>query len=132
MYIQECHLDLLEEEGRLIYEKALRSNLSRVKSDLDCYVNQVSGVACVQSEKGGGLSKDPDGTLNIVYAIVSGVPMTVIERVDKEDYTVEEMADLAKEFNDVDCGYTMSFAVSEDYYDVSVVGTRILMAASLT
>lgn len=132
MCIHDCRLDLREEAKRLIYEQALKSNLNRVKKDLDCYVNQVTGVAAVPSTKAGGLSKDEDGTVNIIYAIVTGVPMTVVERVDIDDYTVDEMAAYAKEFNQLDCGYNMSFAKSDDYYDVTIVGTRILQAANLT
>ena len=114
----------------MIYEKAIKSNLDRVKKDLDCYVNHVTGVACVPSSKVDGLSKDDDGTVSIIYAVVSGVPITVIERIDHTDYTVEEMAAYAKEFNAIECGYTMSFAESEQYYDVSVVATRIVQVAN--
>ncbi|WP_289749815.1 hypothetical protein [Bacteroides acidifaciens] len=113
----------------MIYERAINSNLSTVQKELDCYANQVSGIVGVPANKVGGISKDPEGTVTIIYAIVSGAPMTVIERVDKDDYTVEEMAELAKEFNSSDCGFVMSFAENDDYYDVSVVGTRIIQAA---
>lgn len=113
----------------MIYNSAINSNLSSAKKDLDCYVNHITGIACVPTKKGDGLSKDEDGTLNILYAILSGIPMAIVERIDRVDYTVSEMADYVKSFNNEDCGYIMSFSENEDYYDVSVVASRIIQAA---